>query len=317
VAATPEELRKAFAEHTGPFDYFPLQDKPVLRLGDDLIVLDKDFLVERFTTGLYHSVFAHEKANLPDPTKLPRRWVDAFGEMFELSVEDQVFAMAREEAGMQTIFTEEDMKRAYGEGTKRPDVLAYYGSYLVVFEVVSGRLTAAARSGGDLEAFARKTEELVLKKFRQLGNACNKIMADETKLTDKPPTPDLRIVPVVVQADLFPSDALTLELVKKLADDTGLFRDHRIVEPSVIIPTELDMLEGLYDQKGIEPHVPLREWKKLLKKVSLRDFLVVYKYGPGPEIYRSKRMTERMEAGFTEMQASAARLIEATRGPAK
>ena len=187
----------------------------------------------------------------------------------------------------------------------------------MVFEVVSGRLTIASRSGGDLDAFAKDTEKLVSKKFRQLGDACNKILADEMKLTGKPPTPDLRIVPVVVQADLFPSDALTLELVKKLADDTGLFGDPRIVEPSIIVPTELDMLEGLRDRLGVEPHETLREWKRLPKKVSLRDFLVAYKYGPGPEIYRSKRMTERTETGSTEMQASAARLIEARRGPAE
>lgn len=298
VAATPEELGEAFAEHTGPFDFFPLQGKPVLRLGDDLIVLDKDFLVERFTTGLYHSVFAHEKANLPDPTKLPRRWVDAFGEMFELSVEEQVLAMAPEVPGIKTVYTEEDLERAYGEGTSRPDVAVFYGRYLVIFEVVSGRLTAAARSGGDLETFARKTEELVSKKFRQLGRACNKILSDETRLTGKPPTPDLKIVPLVVQADLFPNDALTLELVKKLADDTGFFADPRIVEPSVIVPTELDMLEGLRDRLGVEPHAPLREWKRLPKKVSLRDFLVVHKYGPGPDIYHSERMTKRVERTF-------------------
>lgn len=317
VAATPEELRETFAGHTGPFDFFPLQDKPVLRLGDALIVLDKDFLVERFTTGLYHSVFAHQQDNSPNPHKLPMRWVQAFGEMFELSVEEQVLAMAPKEAGTKVAYTEEDLERSYGKGTKRPDVAVYYGHHLVVFEVVSGRMTIASRSQSDLEAFAKDTEKLVSKKFRQLGDACNKILTDETKLTGKPPTPHLKIVPVVVQADLFPSDALTLELVKKLADDAGLFGDPRIIEPSVIVPTELDMLEGLYDNKGIEPHVLLREWKRLPKKISLRDFLVAYKYGPGPEIYRSKRMIERMEAGTVEMQASAARLIEATRGPAE
>lgn len=301
VAATPEEFREAFVEHTGPFDFFPLQNKPVLRLGNDLIVLDKDFLVERFTTGLYHSVFAHEQDNSPDSSKLPMRWVQAFGEMFELSVEEQILAMAPKESGFKTVYTEEDLERAYDQGTKRPDVAVYYGRHLVVFEVVSGRLTISSRSKGDIDAFARDTKKLVSKKFRQLGDACNKILADETKLTGRPPTSDLRIVPVVVQADLFPSDALTLELVKKLADNTSLFGDPRIVEPSIIVPTELDMLEGLYVNKGIGPYVPFREWKRLPKKISLRDFLVVHKYGPGPDIYRSKRMIKRTEAVFGDI----------------
>lgn len=317
VTATPEELGEAFADRTGPWDFFPLQNRPVLRLGDDLIVLDKDFLVERFTTGLYHSVFAHQQDNSPDPKKLPMRWVQAFGEMFELSVEEQIVAMKPDGHGVRTVYTEEDLERAYGEGTHRPDVAVYYGRHLVVFEVVSGRMTIGSRSGGDLEAFARDTEKLVSKKFRQLGDACNTILIDETRLTGEPPTPDLEIVPVVVQADLFPSDALTLELVRKLAKDTGLFGDPRIKEPSIIVPTELDMLEGLYDRRGIEPHVPLQEWKRLPKKISLRDFLVAYKHGPGPRIYRSKRMIERAEAGSAEMQASVAQLVESGRDPSK
>ena len=155
------------------------------------------------------------------------------------------------------------------------------------------------------------------KKLGQLGDACNKILADETKLTGGPPTPGLSIVPVVVQADLYPSDALTLGLVKKLADDTGLFDDPRIAEPSVIVPTELDMLEGLDDHKGIEPHKPLREWKRLPKGVSLRDFLIAYRYGPGPDIYRSKRMTQRVETASADMRAIAERPADAARGPSE
>lgn len=227
-------------------------------------------------------------------------WVHAFSEMFELSVEEQVYAMAPEQSDKRTVYTEEDLREAYGDGTSTPDIMVYYGTYLMMFEVVSGRLTMAARSRGDLEDYERRMRELVQEKFKQLGVAANAILEDEAKLTGEAPMPSLKIVPVVVQADMIPGDALSLRVIKELADETGYFNDPRIVEPSSISSTELDMLEGLYDRKGIEPHVPIRAWKGLPTPIAFREFLVAWWYGPGPEIYRSKRMLSRIKDGVGE-----------------
>ena len=303
TAATPEEMRQELARHTGPYDFFPFQQKPVLRLGDELVVLDNDFLLESFTSGLYHRVFAHEKAKLENPKKLPIRWTQAFGEMFELSVEEQVRAMAPHP---DAVFTEEDIERAYGGVGTRPDIGVYYGRHLVLLEVVSGRLKAKARSGGDLEAFEDDVKKLLRKKFRQLGDAANRLLRAETRLTGRPPTPGLRIVPVVVQPDLFPSDALTLELQDRVAERTGLFKDPNVLLPSAILAAELDMLEGLLDRRGVEPHVPLRAWMGLPKKISLLTFLIS-RYGNAYETFRSARITERVEAGFGDIESRAAR----------
>ena len=304
TAATPEELGQNLAGHTGPYDFFSFQQKPVLRLNDDLVVLDNDFLLESVTSGLYHRVFIHEKAKLENPKKLPIKWTQAFGEMFELSVEEQVRAMAPHP---NAVFTEEDLERAYGEAGRRPDIGVYYGRHLVLFEVVSGRLQAKARSGGDLKAFEDDVEKLLRKKFRQLGDAANRILAAENRLTGRPPTPGLRIVPVVVQPDLFPSDALTLELQDRVAERTGFFESPNVLLPAAILAAELDMLEGLLDRRGVEPHVPLRAWNSLPKKISLLTFLIS-KYGNAYETFRSARITERVEAGFGDIETRAAQL---------
>ena len=310
VTATRQDLRRAFDGRTGPFDFFPLQGKPVIRLGDDLVVVDRDFLLERVTSGLYWSVFDYVKQRLPDPSKLPRRWTQAFGEMFELSVEEQLQAMAPSPSeGRRTVYTEEDLKEAYGEGTKRPDVTVYYGRFLVLFEIVSGRLKSAARSQGDLDAFADDLKEKVLKKFGQLDDASRRILDDETRLTGRSPTPNLRILPVVVQADLFPSDALSLELLERLAHHEGFFRDRKIARPSVIDATELDMLEGLRESKGVQPPEALGGWKGLPKKIALRNYLL-WKHGNAPGTYQSSRMANRVETGLGEMLRRAAQQMQ-------
>lgn len=214
ASSTAAGFRDAFSGRTSPTDFFPMRQTPILRLENQLVVLDPDFLFERITSGLYYLVFDHEKSRLPDPSKYPTRWTQAFGEMFELSVEDQLQWLAPND---EFLYTEEDLEQAFGEGTQRPDIAIYFGSTLVFFEIVSGRLTDATRSLGDPESFKRDTEKLVMKKLRQLDDASKKVLSDESGLTGRPATPDLKIVPVVVQAESFPSDALTLGFVEDSA----------------------------------------------------------------------------------------------------
>lgn len=117
----------------------------------------------------------------------------------------------------------------------------------------------------------------------------------------------MQIMPVVVQPDLFPSDALTPELQDHVAKGIGLFKDPNVLLPSAILAAELDMLEGLLDRRGVEPHVPLRAWKGLPEKISLLTFLIS-RYGNAYETFRLARITERVEAGFGDIETRAARL---------
>ena len=109
------------------------------------------------------------------------------------------------------------------------------------------------------------------------------------------------VVPVVVEADNYPNDALSLARIKKLADDEGLFADPTIVEPCVVVPTELDMLEGLAENLGQEPSELLIAWKALPQRVTLRNFLL-HTFGRGPGIYRSTRITSRVVDAYGELE---------------
>lgn len=318
AAATPEEFKEAFKERDGPFDFFPLQQKPILKLGEHLVVLDKKFLLERFTTGLYWSVFDREKRRLPDPAKLPNHWARAFGEMFELSVEEQLRSMAPEPvAGETAVYTEENLGRAYGEGVKRPDVAVYYGRVLGLFEIVSGRVTAAARSQGDLEAFRRDLENKVFHKLRQLDNAATSILEDEASLTGKAPQEaSLRIVPVMVQGELFPSEPLTQEVLGELLAQEKLFEQQGVEPPGVVGADELDMLEGLQESRGVEPVQALKEWKRQPQNMELTNYLL-QTYGTDRQIYYSTRVKKRADLGFENLQQRAGELIRALHPPRK
>ncbi len=70
----------------------PIQARPLLRLGDDVVVLDERYLIERVTRGLYWLVHDHEKQVHGENAR--RAWTQVWGEMIETRVEDQLRQMA-------------------------------------------------------------------------------------------------------------------------------------------------------------------------------------------------------------------------------
>ena len=60
-SATPADLTDALRKCPQPWQMQPIQARPLLRLDDDVVVLDERYLVERVTRGLYWLVHDHEK----------------------------------------------------------------------------------------------------------------------------------------------------------------------------------------------------------------------------------------------------------------
>ena len=58
-ASTPDELADKLDACPGPWQMLPIQDRPLLRIGEVIFVLDEQHLIERATQGLYW--FVHEK----------------------------------------------------------------------------------------------------------------------------------------------------------------------------------------------------------------------------------------------------------------
>jgi hypothetical protein len=79
-ATTPEELASDLAACTLPWQMLPLQTRPLLRIGDEVVVLDESFLLEAVTTGLYWRVSDHVRKGDPEAWK---PWSVAYAEMVE------------------------------------------------------------------------------------------------------------------------------------------------------------------------------------------------------------------------------------------
>ena len=68
-ASTPDELADKLDTCPGSWQMLPIQERPLLRIGEVLFVLDEQYLIERATQGLYW--FVHEKERELDGLPLP------------------------------------------------------------------------------------------------------------------------------------------------------------------------------------------------------------------------------------------------------
>ena len=139
-SSTPASLAAALRGCPKPWQMLPIQDQPLLRLGDDVVVLDERYLVERVTRGLYWLVHDYEATAYGD--KARNKWSQSYSEMIERRVEDQVRDMAPPLLGGQSgVFTEEDLEAAF-PGVRNIDVGVDFGSEVILAEVVAGTVNA-------------------------------------------------------------------------------------------------------------------------------------------------------------------------------
>ena len=111
-ASTVDELAGKLEATAGAWQMLPIQERPLLRIGDALLVLDEQYLIERATQGLYWFVHEHERGL--DGERGWTRWNNAYASMVERRVEDQLRRMAPRLLGAgSTFFTEENLQAAF------------------------------------------------------------------------------------------------------------------------------------------------------------------------------------------------------------
>jgi hypothetical protein len=111
-ATTPEELASELAACELPWQMLPLQTRPLLRIGDDVMMLDEPFLLEAVTTGLCPTTSART-------TRRP--WSVAYAEMVEALADELIRALAPVLLdGSSAFFTEEGIKAAFATKKETP-----------------------------------------------------------------------------------------------------------------------------------------------------------------------------------------------------
>lgn len=287
------ELREA------PTDWamLPFERHPVLRLGQSVVVMDQDYLLDRVTSGLYWVVLNHEIRVYGKDAKEANLWSQAYSEMIEALAEDSLRVMAPPlwgSAGGKTFYTEDDFGAAYGGRAPRCDAGIHFGNVLALFEVQKGQVSLDTRQLGLAQKFISDTERMVLSKAKQLQGTADAVFANERALTGFPPTDRLRVWPVAVQGATYPVNPITTEYITIQLKARHLLdgRDDPRLHPFAVVDIgELEMLEGLVGNKGVGVIDALEGWKAGPGfRWSFRNYLLE-KYGGGDvNQFRPKRM---------------------------
>lgn len=282
-ARTPAELAEELRDCPGSWQMLPLQARPLLRLGDDVVVLDERYLMERVTRGLSYLVLDHERDTYGDQAR--NLWTKAYGEMVERFAEDQLRAMAPPVllGGGPAFFTEEHLQAAF-PGQRSCDTVIDFGGEVVLAEIVSGTVTVRTREG-DAEAFRKDAKRLVLDKADQVYATARNLLRDPQPANSPLPGPTGRVFPVVVCGGQFPVNPLTMRYINEELKASGLVPEGPIEPLALMDLEELEGCAALRERRSLTLPQLLRAWRaSAYAAVAFRNYLA-YEYG-GRELGR-------------------------------
>jgi hypothetical protein len=252
--------------------------KPILRIGEALLVLDEQYHIERATQGLYW--FVHEYERGLDGERGWTRWNNAYASMVERRVEDQLRRMAPPLlGGGRAFFTEENLRAAF-PGKKNADAGVDYGDLVLLAEVVTTQVSLAARENADAIAYGKDIDKFFVKKARQLDETAANLLRNPQPAGSPLGTPARRILPVDVRGGQFPVNPVTREHINAALKKTRLLNYRRTDVPvfpfAPVDLGELEMCETLHETHDRSLPNLIRQWQESddYARSSFRNFLI-------------------------------------------
>lgn len=277
-ASTVDELAGSLAACPGSWQLLPIQERPILRVGEALLVLDEQYLIERATQGLYWFVHEHEREL--DGERGWKRWSNAYASMVERRVEDQLRRMAPPLlGGGRAIFTEENLQAAF-PGKKNADVGIDYGDLVLLAEVVTTQVSLPARETADVIAYGKNIDKFFVDKARQLDETAANLLREPQPAGSPLGQAAQRILPVAVRGGQFPVNPVTREHIDAALKKARLLNYRRADLPvfpfAPVDLGELEMCETLHETRGRSLPDLIRLWQASddYARSSLRNFLI-------------------------------------------
>lgn len=272
-----------------------LQDRPLLRVGSAVLVLDVPYLLQRVTTGLYWLVHDSEKSK---SDKHRQQWTQAYAEMVERLALDYIRPLSPPILGGGRAFhSEAEIKSAYNR--KQCDGATDYGPEWILWEIVSAQPSVPTREEGSAEHFRRDVDRMVVQKARQLSFVASALLREkpeQRRLTVATPT---RIIPVAVQGGQFPVNPVSSSYLSEVLASEGLFSEPQITALRIVDLGDLELLGSLRESLGASPADILQRWASSKdSSLSLRWF-VRHELGY-PPLNRPKAVKAQLRDWFKE-----------------
>lgn len=316
-AQTPAELKTASAAAPHDWQMLSLQERPLLRSGDDVLITDPQLLIDRVTAGLFWFVHEYERdtaaaAHPTDPDaakkagdKAADAWRQTYSEMHELLAESYLQACAPALLdGSQAFFTEEAIDHAFPgprrTKPKQPDIGIDFGTTVVLADAVSGQMSVAARTTGSAKAFRDDIERLVITKARQI-DAASALLSRRPQPAASPLTgPAPHIHPVVIPGGAFATNTVVAHHVEERLEEEGLLQGNHFAPLAVLDVVDLEEAESVRVRDNTTLVAILDAWMNDpdFHRVSLSDYLAIRDQGRSDRGERPGILQPQLDAQF-------------------
>jgi hypothetical protein len=273
---------------------------PVIRFGEDLVILDPELLLRRclgfvlyfdIQDGLRKSCGSSRTGTVSALSV--RQAFDDYSERYVREVFDSLTATGL----TRRVYSGDELRRAF-PGEKVADVAVDYGDAWVIVEVTTRQVSRDTVNAVSVRGIARD-RDTVLEEAAQVASTIACLKDDESRLTRAPSADRGAFYPIVVLTEGFPSNPLIISLIREEAKSRGLLAGPNVGQLEVLDIVELDMLEGIAETGG--PSIPdiLRlKADSSFHADSVRNFLVGdSRFAPR----RPARVTRAFRRVFTDI----------------
>lgn len=263
------------AEFEVPWAIATFERFPVVRLPDDsLLVLDSQLLGRRLLGLLPLYDLTHALSQSGD-RKGKKRVEGCYAHVSE-AYALEVLSAATPSAGVTRMYGEQALRDAYGRNRQVVDAAIDHGDEWVAVEITTSRPQRGTVSGHSDDAVSADLDKLVAK-AAQLESTIAALRADQSALTGAAAVPNQRFRPVLVVADGFPVNPISLTLLRGRLQAAGVLQQPDTAPLEVLDLEELEMVEHLATSGGpsLRDLLAGHERSGVMANAALREYILV------------------------------------------
>ncbi|MDV9170787.1 hypothetical protein R6V09_11675 [Streptomyces sp. W16] len=263
---------------------------PVIRLHDDsLLVLDQELLVKRIFGWLpfFDIKFPPPDSKPPGHRKLVATADQCLRHVEEIYVTEILHSIA-DGGAARRVYDDPQLQAAFRQkGRRIADVAIDYGDAWVVVEITTTTLKRESVKAISEQAQIEDLDKLV-GEVEQIDATIQSLREGEARLTDTPTAIKKVYFPLLVMAEGFPVNPVTLTVLRERVKAQGLLEGDDVRPLEVVDVEDLEIIEGLQEEGGPSLRSIL-DMKRTagLSKSAVRDYIIV-ELGQTPQ--RSRRV---------------------------
>jgi hypothetical protein len=253
------------------YDFLSMKSRPLLKLGrDTFLPFSYDFVIEKFTTGVYWMIFDHLLQHYDDDKQL--RFSEYNGLLFERYVAEIASVIFSRDIKGERFLTDEVYYK--GKSTFRTsDAILSGEDYLILIEATASRITAKRTlAQGIAEAFIDDCDKVVWKKARELDRFIKDIYEGSVEVNGLEIPIKEKIFPVIVTIEGFPKIPSIDEYIIRGIEEMEILQQSSTLPLSIL---SIDDLEDAAKDDGLLLHKAILNWQSHnnFPFISLSQFL--------------------------------------------